>query len=177
MEPYAAAKGGGADAGTGLEGLTGPTSAAQLGFRCVRGGFAALLLPAHSLGFWISDATAWTRRVLTVDDAFAESMRRLGLGEDGEAGEEKLPERPGEADCAYYLRTGACGFGERCRYNHPRDRGGTEVSAGGRFFSAALCFPRCSLAPSLFPDLIRVRVRGGRCCRRIIPFQVDSLCD
>lgn len=49
-------------------------------------------------------------------------MRRLGLGDDGEAGEEKLPERPGEADCAYYLRTGACGYGERCRYNHPRDR-------------------------------------------------------
>ncbi|ONM31063.1 Zinc finger CCCH type domain-containing protein ZFN-like 1 [Zea mays] len=63
-------------------------------------------------------------------------MLRLGLdgggeGEDGElgAGEEAdtwLPERPGEADCGYYLRTGACGFGERCRYNHPRDRGGTE---------------------------------------------------
>ena len=75
-------------------------------------------------------------------------MLRLGLdgggeeGEDGElgAGEEadaRLPERPGEADCGYYLRTGACGFGERCRYNHPRDRGGTEVSARGRFFSAA----------------------------------------
>ena len=49
-------------------------------------------------------------------------MRRLGLGGDGEAGDAKLPERPGEADCAYYLRTGACGYGERCRYNHPRDR-------------------------------------------------------
>ena len=67
-------------------------------------------------------------------------MLRLGLdggGEEGElgAGEEadaRLPERPGEADCGYYLRTGACGFGERCRYNHPRDRGGTEVSAAGR---------------------------------------------
>jgi hypothetical protein len=34
------------------------------GLRCVRGGFAALLLPTQSLGFWISDATAWTRRVL-----------------------------------------------------------------------------------------------------------------
>ncbi|XP_062207550.1 LOW QUALITY PROTEIN: zinc finger CCCH domain-containing protein 5-like [Phragmites australis] len=50
-----------------------------------------------------------------------ESMRRLGLGGEEEASA-KLPERPGEADCAYYLRTGACGYGERCRYNHPRDR-------------------------------------------------------
>jgi len=153
MEPYAAAKGGGADAGTGLEG-TGPTSAAQLGFRCVRGGFAALLLPAHSLGFWISDATAWTRRVLTVDDAFAESMRRLGLGEDGEAGEEKLPERPGEADCAYYLRTGACGYGERCRYNHPRDRP-APVSAS--LIHAAPPYPCSALLCSVFFFLSRAQ--------------------
>lgn len=59
-----------------------------------------------------------------------ESMRRLGL--DGEAGEDKLPERPGEADCAYYLRTGACGYGERCRYNHPRDRAAPPANGVGR---------------------------------------------
>jgi hypothetical protein len=63
-------------------------------------------------------------------------MWRLGL--DGSGGGEEngdaalLPERLGEADCGYYLRTGGCGFGERCRYNHPRDRGGTEVSARAR---------------------------------------------
>ncbi|KAL6626487.1 hypothetical protein ACP70R_030213 [Stipagrostis hirtigluma subsp. patula] len=55
-----------------------------------------------------------------------ESMRRLGLGGEEEtkaaAAGAKLPERPGEADCTYYLRTGSCGYGERCRYNHPRDR-------------------------------------------------------
>uniref|UniRef100_A0A804N1N0 C3H1-type domain-containing protein n=1 Tax=Zea mays TaxID=4577 RepID=A0A804N1N0_MAIZE len=77
-------------------------------------------------------------------------MLRLGLdgggeGEDGElgAGEEAdtwLPERPGEADCGYYLRTGACGFGERCRYNHPRDRGGTEFGGGAKN-GAAQYFP------------------------------------
>jgi hypothetical protein len=73
-------------------------------------------------------------------------MLRLGLdggGEEEEDGEReadaRLPERPGEADCGYYLRTGACGFGERCRYNHPRDRGGTEVSVS---------------PPPLFPALL-----------------------
>jgi hypothetical protein len=60
-------------------------------------------------------------------------MWRMGLGGDGSGGGgdgdgARLPERPGEADCIYYLRTGACGFGDRCRYNHPRDRGGTEVT-------------------------------------------------
>ncbi|XP_076900971.1 zinc finger CCCH domain-containing protein 34-like [Bidens hawaiensis] len=33
------------------------------------------------------------------------------------------PERSDAADCIYYLRTGFCGYGSRCRFNHPRDRG------------------------------------------------------
>lgn len=32
------------------------------------------------------------------------------------------PERPGEPDCSYYIRTGLCRFGSTCRFNHPRDR-------------------------------------------------------
>ncbi|KAG0480925.1 hypothetical protein HPP92_011488 [Vanilla planifolia] len=32
------------------------------------------------------------------------------------------PERPGEADCAYYLRTGVCRFGITCKFNHPSNR-------------------------------------------------------
>lgn len=45
-------------------------------------------------------------------------MWQLGLG----GGEESYPQRPDEADCTYYLRTGFCGFGDRCRFNHPRNR-------------------------------------------------------
>ncbi|VFQ64665.1 unnamed protein product [Cuscuta campestris] len=37
-------------------------------------------------------------------------------------GSQSYPERPQEADCIYYLRTGLCGYGARCRFNHPRDR-------------------------------------------------------
>ena len=44
-------------------------------------------------------------------------MWQLALGPG-----ESYPERPDEADCSYYLRTGICGYGSRCRYNHPRDR-------------------------------------------------------
>lgn len=49
----------------------------------------------------------------------AEPMWQLGLG----GGPESYPERPDEPDCIYYLRTGFCGYGNRCRFNHPRDRG------------------------------------------------------
>ncbi|KAL8151017.1 hypothetical protein V2J09_020825 [Rumex salicifolius] len=29
------------------------------------------------------------------------------------------PDRPGEPDCIYYMRTGLCGYGSMCRFNHP----------------------------------------------------------
>ncbi|KAK8527680.1 hypothetical protein V6N13_085488 [Hibiscus sabdariffa] len=55
-----------------------------------------------------------------------EPVWRLGL----EDGSESYPERPDEADCIYYLRTGFCGYGSNCRFNHPRDRAG--VMGAGR---------------------------------------------
>ncbi|KAG6432155.1 hypothetical protein SASPL_103729 [Salvia splendens] len=48
-----------------------------------------------------------------------EPMWQLGLG----GGPEAYPERPDEPNCIYYLRTAFCGYGDRCRFNHPRDRG------------------------------------------------------
>ncbi|KAH9623613.1 hypothetical protein KSS87_008351 [Heliosperma pusillum] len=53
-----------------------------------------------------------------------ESMWRLGI-----SGQEAYPERPGVSDCVYYMRTGSCGFGTRCRYNHPRDRAAVVVAS------------------------------------------------
>lgn len=53
-----------------------------------------------------------------------ESMWGLGFGGGGEV---QYPERPGEPDCSYYLRTGTCSYGEKCRYNHPRDRASVRV--------------------------------------------------
>ncbi|KAB1214031.1 Zinc finger CCCH domain-containing protein 58 [Morella rubra] len=60
-----------------------------------------------------------------------EPLWQLGLG-----GAESYPERPDEADCMYYLRTGSCGYGSRCRFNHPRDRGaviGAGRPGGGQY--------------------------------------------
>ncbi|GAY36012.1 hypothetical protein CUMW_019820 [Citrus unshiu] len=55
-----------------------------------------------------------------------------GLG----VGAESYPERPDEADCIHYVRTGFCAYGSRCRFNHPRDRGsvmGAARAGGGEF--------------------------------------------
>lgn len=35
---------------------------------------------------------------------------------------EEYPERPGEPECKYYLKTGACKYGKDCRYDHPREK-------------------------------------------------------
>ncbi|PQM36075.1 zinc finger CCCH domain-containing protein 34 [Prunus yedoensis var. nudiflora] len=57
----------------------------------------------------------WT--VPGTETGLEESMWPLGLGPG-----ESYPERSNVTDCSYYLRTGICGYGSRCRYNHPRDR-------------------------------------------------------
>lgn len=46
-----------------------------------------------------------------------ESMRKLGVWNIPFL----YPERLGAPDCAYYMRTGSCSYGAKCRYNHPRD--------------------------------------------------------
>lgn len=47
------------------------------------------------------------------------------------------PDRPGEPDCRYYLRTGFCGYGSRCHFNHPTKRGQVK---GFFFLLFASCF-------------------------------------
>ncbi|KAL8530852.1 hypothetical protein ACS0TY_007763 [Phlomoides rotata] len=64
-----------------------------------------------------------------------ESMRRLDLWD-----REAYPERPGLPDCAYYMRTGSCGYGPKCRYNHPPDR---NSSLGGGEYPERAGEPPC----------------------------------
>ncbi|XP_027332023.1 zinc finger CCCH domain-containing protein 3 isoform X2 [Abrus precatorius] len=56
-------------------------------------------------------------------DNIEEAIRRLKINDnrdrDAAAQSTQYPDRPGEPDCLYYLRTGMCGYGSNCRYNHP----------------------------------------------------------
>ncbi|CAL4907035.1 unnamed protein product [Urochloa decumbens] len=50
-----------------------------------------------------------------------EAMWQMTLG--GESMEHgPFPERIGEPDCSYYMRTGLCRFGATCKFNHPPNR-------------------------------------------------------
>ncbi|TYG60852.1 hypothetical protein ES288_D07G100900v1 [Gossypium darwinii] len=56
-------------------------------------------------------------------DSIEEAILRLKINDNNqEVGVSKsvsYPDRPGEPDCSYYLRTGSCGYGSNCRFNHP----------------------------------------------------------
>lgn len=76
-------------------------------------------------------AAEWTSPA--AETGLEEPMWQLSVG----TGPESYPERPNEADCIYYLRTGVCGYGARCRFNHPRNRslvmGATTRATGGEY--------------------------------------------
>ncbi|XP_027064369.1 zinc finger CCCH domain-containing protein 8 isoform X2 [Coffea arabica] len=38
------------------------------------------------------------------------------------------PQRPGEAACDFYMKTGECKFGQRCKFHHPIDRSAPIIS-------------------------------------------------
>ena len=70
--------------------------------------------------------SVWRRFLIDVwphlSSFISDAMWQMNLrsSETMEAG--PYPERPGEPDCSYYIRTGLCRFGPTCRFNHPPNR-------------------------------------------------------
>ncbi|CAN6574206.1 unnamed protein product [Malus baccata var. baccata] len=58
------------------------------------------------------------------DGNVEEAFWRLTINDNQERGgvaqANLYPDRPGEPDCIYYLRTGLCSYGSNCRFNHPK---------------------------------------------------------
>ncbi|AEC08763.1 zinc finger nuclease 2 [Arabidopsis thaliana] len=52
-------------------------------------------------------------------DKIEDTFRRMKVNEDNMEQSSPYPDRPGERDCQFFLRTGQCGYGNSCRYNHP----------------------------------------------------------
>ncbi|RXH99526.1 hypothetical protein DVH24_021328 [Malus domestica] len=71
-----------------------------------------------------------------------EQMWQLGL-----TSSESYPEKPGVPNCVYYMRTGFCGYGGRCQYNHPHDRGasyrGLPSESGGNLYVRCVKLDYC----------------------------------
>ncbi|KAL8144702.1 hypothetical protein AgCh_003045 [Apium graveolens] len=64
-----------------------------------------------------------------------EAVRSLKIqstdNKDGD-GVFSYPNRPGEPDCGFYMRTGTCGYGANCRFNHPAKFAAEIGQFGGR---------------------------------------------
>ncbi|RXH77952.1 hypothetical protein DVH24_039923 [Malus domestica] len=90
--------------------------------------------PLRLLGdpFYKQMAAEFTKFQIEVDVyAFSDKYTDIGSLEQmwqlGLTSSESYPERPGVPNCVYYMRTGFFGYGGRCQYNHPRDRGANMV--------------------------------------------------
>uniref|UniRef100_A0A1J3H922 Zinc finger CCCH domain-containing protein 26 n=1 Tax=Noccaea caerulescens TaxID=107243 RepID=A0A1J3H922_NOCCA len=63
----------------------------------------------------VQNSTGSIRSSEKIEDTF----RRMKVNEDNMEQSSQYPDRPGERDCQFFLRTGQCGYGNSCRYNHP----------------------------------------------------------
>ncbi|KAJ0768938.1 putative transcription factor C3H family [Helianthus annuus] len=107
-----------------------------------------------------------------------EPMWQLGLGDEGEL----YPERPDEADCIYYLKTGVCGYGSRCRFNHPRDRGGScdlmwvvgGLRSGGGGYPERIGQPVCQVLCLIFEFLNFEMMILVLCVKKKVNHDCDS---
>ena len=50
------------------------------------------------------------------------------LEEAGGLANGPCPERPGEPNCPYYMKTGTCRYGITCKFSHPKHLGGSEAA-------------------------------------------------
>ncbi|PPD72669.1 hypothetical protein GOBAR_DD30427 [Gossypium barbadense] len=55
-------------------------------------------------------------------DVISDAMWQMNLRSSETMESSPYPERPGEPDCSYYIRTGLCRFGATCHFNHPPNR-------------------------------------------------------
>ncbi|CAH2059702.1 unnamed protein product [Thlaspi arvense] len=62
-----------------------------------------------------TNSTGSIRYSEKIEDTF----KKMKVNEDTMEQSSPYPDRPGERDCPFFLRTGQCGYGNSCRYNHP----------------------------------------------------------
>ncbi|GAB4836728.1 Zinc finger CCCH domain-containing protein [Ancistrocladus abbreviatus] len=57
---------------------------------------------------------------------------------------ESFPQRPGEPDCPFFLKTQQCKFGPKCKFNHPNNRQVTSENVDSLEFPERPSEPQCS---------------------------------
>ncbi|CAH8361521.1 unnamed protein product [Eruca vesicaria subsp. sativa] len=60
-----------------------------------------------------------TQNSVPSSDKIEETLTKMKVNAENMDEPSLYPDRPGERDCHYFRRTGKCGYGSSCRYNHP----------------------------------------------------------
>ncbi|KAL9249625.1 Zinc finger CCCH domain-containing protein [Drosera capensis] len=76
----------------------------------------------------------------SIDSMWPINLRSSEAMDAGLCAPGPYPEREGEPDCSYYIRTGMCRFGSTCRFNHPPNRKLYYLKTGTCKFGAACKF-------------------------------------
>ncbi|XP_058103230.1 zinc finger CCCH domain-containing protein ZFN-like isoform X2 [Magnolia sinica] len=76
----------------------------------------------YGAGIHMSRAGGVTERSPLTPQSDEDTMWQMNMRSNEAMESGPYPERPGEQDCAYYIRTGLCRFGMTCRFNHPPNR-------------------------------------------------------
>lgn len=71
--------------------------------------------PIYGISQLSSSAAEYTGPYSSVSQSVGPSSSHSSQKERG------FPERPGQPDCQYYLKTGDCKYGLSCRYHHPSE--------------------------------------------------------
>ncbi|XP_044480610.1 zinc finger CCCH domain-containing protein 37-like isoform X2 [Mangifera indica] len=82
-------------------------------------GHPLITSPAASLNIGVVNPAASLYQ--TIDPRLAQPTLAVGNS--------IYPQRPGQTECDYYMKTGECKYGERCKFNHPIDRTAPTLSA------------------------------------------------
>ncbi|KAK6117356.1 hypothetical protein DH2020_048874 [Rehmannia glutinosa] len=76
--------------------------------------------PIYGITQLSPSATAYTGPYLSITSSAGPSSSNLK--------EHAFPERPGQPECQYYLRTGDCKFGATCKYHHPPEWSAAKIN-------------------------------------------------
>ncbi|KAK7342925.1 hypothetical protein VNO80_25883 [Phaseolus coccineus] len=85
-------------------------------------GLGASILPSSAASLNIGLLSPAVSVYQAFDPRLSNPMSQVGIAES------IYPQRPGQIECDFYMKTGECKFGERCKYHHPIDRSAPSLS-------------------------------------------------
>ncbi|KAH7670432.1 CCCH-type Zn-finger protein [Dioscorea alata] len=86
------------------------------------GGVGRIQIHSGGIGRAVASMATEASSSAVATDIDDETMWQMNLRQSDSMESGPYPERPGEPDCAYYIRTGLCRFGMTCRFSHPPNR-------------------------------------------------------